>query len=251
MSQINPIHTPCKQCVFAKYENITQTNCFLNYIDKYRNNNTEILEAYDDEKEFYIINGKKCIGYRENSWFEKKNMSNATIEEKIQEYHSDNHIHYLLVINLDKYSYDDFDDLKNQILSLAMHPSKIIFIRYQNKEPIYPLEVIQNFIASANLQCKWRIQTMVDDSSYDDILHSIINLNKKYRFVFSLQKHYNNIKSIIDMANTIVYDNLDRFTIISNSSKTALLFSTPSYRFYLASERKNIFDYQENYIFTQ
>ena len=146
MPEINPIHTPCKQCVFAKYENITQTDCFLNYIDKYKTNEVEILEAYDEEKEFYIINGKKCIGYRENKWFANIGMENASIEEKIQEFNRKNYLHYLLVLNLDNYSYENFEHLKNQIANISIKPSKIIFIRYQNKEPLYGLDLIKNLL---------------------------------------------------------------------------------------------------------
>ena len=62
MSTINAVHTPCKNCVFAIYDNITQTNCALHYLDIYRDKDIEILEAYDNDKEFYIINNKKCIG---------------------------------------------------------------------------------------------------------------------------------------------------------------------------------------------
>ena len=53
MSTVNTIHTPCKSCVFALYEDKTQTDCGLNYISKYRQkDNVEVLEAYDNDKEF-------------------------------------------------------------------------------------------------------------------------------------------------------------------------------------------------------
>jgi len=248
MPEINPIHTPCKQCVFAKYENITQTDCFLNYIDKYKTNEVEILEAYDEEKEFYIINGKKCIGYRENKWFANIGMENASIEEKIQEFNRKNYLHYLLVLNLDNYSYENFEHLKNQIANISIKPSKIIFIRYQNKEPLYGLDLIKNLLEFAKIECKWRVQTMVDESIvYDQILHNVINMNKKYRFLLSVRNHCDQLNDIVSLANKKIYDELDRFTIISDKHKNAELFSTPSYRFYLTVEGKSIFDYPENY----
>lgn len=94
--QINTIHTPCKSCVFAKYDNNTQNGCELNYLDKYRTKNASILEAYDDEKEFYIINGKKCMGYRENKWFKQFNLENSDIESKIKIYKEKNYLDYIL-----------------------------------------------------------------------------------------------------------------------------------------------------------
>ena len=56
METIKPIHTPCKDCTFAIYEGKTQNGCHLNLLEKYKNKNLEILEAYDEQKEFYIIN---------------------------------------------------------------------------------------------------------------------------------------------------------------------------------------------------
>ena len=83
MSIIHAIHTPCKNCVFAKYEENTQTGCELDYIEKYKNLESEILEVYDNDKEFYVINDKKCLGYREPKWFEQLSMSDSSMEEKI------------------------------------------------------------------------------------------------------------------------------------------------------------------------
>lgn len=249
MSEINPIHTPCKQCVFAKYDGITQTDCHLQYISKYRDNDTEILEAYDNEKEFYIINGKKCIGYRENKWFENRGLGDLSIEEKIKEYNSTNYLHYLLFIDLYDYSYENFDNLKEQLVNISIKPSKIVFVRYQNKQPWYPIEMIQDLMSAANLNCKWRVQTMVDDeASYDSVLHSTINLNKKHRFILAIKNHSTDLESVLSLGNKRVYEDLDRFTIISDKNKNITLFSTPSYRFYLTVERKNIFDYSENYV---
>ena len=86
MTSIPAIHTSCKKCVFAIYDNITQTGCHLDYIAKYREKNISILEAYDEQKEFYVIGDKKCPGYREDSWFKDNNL---TIEEKIDKIKKD------------------------------------------------------------------------------------------------------------------------------------------------------------------
>lgn len=54
--------TSCKLCHFAKYEGITQTGCMLGRIDKFRNH-SEVIEAYDHDKEFYVIKDRLCNTY--------------------------------------------------------------------------------------------------------------------------------------------------------------------------------------------
>lgn len=237
---INPIHTPCKHCVFAIYNGQTQTDCHLDYISKYKDKRVEILEAYDNDKEFYVINNKKCIGYRENSWFEKRNLAHLTIEEKIQRFKEFNFLHYLLVINLktfhdEKICYDLLENIKN----LDIKPRKIIVIRYQNDNKQYPYEKIQSAIDN---DIKWRIQTILVDREYENILHEIINLNKKYRFVLSIKEptSFDDVNNIINKANHIVYEDMDRFIAITNKDKSSILFSAPNYRHSLLIEKQDI-----------
>ena len=42
--------TSCKECLFAKYEGITQVDCELGKIDMYRKHGTEVAEVYDEYK---------------------------------------------------------------------------------------------------------------------------------------------------------------------------------------------------------
>jgi hypothetical protein len=248
MSSINPIHTSCKDCVFSLYDNITQTDCALNYISKYREKNVEILEAYDDQKEFYIINDKKCLGYRENKWFEKFSMENATIEAKIEKFRETNYIDYLMLIDLKNFDGKKFDRLKDAVKSCDIKPKKMIFVRYQSCK-IFHFDKIKEFFDNIETNCKWRIQTMVDDSLTNaDILHNVVNLNKGYRFVVSINNFTNDINNIINKANSIVYDELDHLTAIRNTDSSAVLFSAPSYRWSIVVQQKSILDDENNYI---
>ena len=54
------VETSCKECIFAVYENDTQVGCFANRIEKFKEAK-EIIEAYDDEKEFYVRDFVTCI----------------------------------------------------------------------------------------------------------------------------------------------------------------------------------------------
>lgn len=242
MSTIASIHTACKKCVFAEYNNNSQVGCSIGHLEKYRNINATILEAYDEEKEFYIINEKKCLCYRENSWFTKYDMEHSTLQEKIAKVKETNYLHYLLVINLYDFNADDLTKITNEIKSLPIKPQKIIFVRYSNNKT-FEFNVLNDVLKQSNLKCSWRIQSMIDNSlNYDQILHNIVSMNKGYRFIVSIKNPTSDIHKIISFANNKVYEALEALHVVANNDKSCILFSAPSYRFSLLIEGKNILD---------
>ena len=63
---ILPIHTSCKDCIFADYdhENETQIGCeFNNRTEAYAKLDC-LVEAEDEEKEFFVVNGRTCNAFR-------------------------------------------------------------------------------------------------------------------------------------------------------------------------------------------
>lgn len=240
-NSIHNIHTPCKKCVFAKYEDNTQVGCHLDYIEKYKASNIEIIEAYDDEKEFYIINDKKCIGYREDKWFNQFNPENDHIETKIKIYNGFNRLHYLLVINLKEYNISQLNALFADIAKAKIQPQKIILVRYRDASLSFNYNKIENLIKQHNISYAWRVQTMLDDEiSYGEILHNITAINQKYRFIISVSKPTTDLYKLIDYTDKVVHQDLDQFVVISNSDKTSISYSGAVYRFGLIQEKKNI-----------
>lgn len=227
MTSIPAIHTSCKKCVFAIYDNITQTGCHLDYIAKYREKNISILEAYDEQKEFYVIGDKKCPGYREDSWFKDNNL---TIEEKIDKIKKDISINYLMVIDLENMDPMELDKVFDTISELAYKPSKIIIIRHTNNQK-FPFDVLKNSLDK--LDIKWRVQTMIDkDVLWGGILHSVVsNGNHAYRFICGVKKYTPDITNVINTANSIIYDNLSSFNILCNKDHDIIIFAGSVYRY--------------------
>lgn len=249
MSEIKTIHTSCKNCVFAKYDNITQTACELNYIEKYKKNNIAILEVYDEDKEFYVINDKKCIGYRENKWFNQYGLEHASLEKKIQKFQELNNIQYLLVIDLKYFSKNDLSDLKNQISCCIIKPQKIIIIRYRNTSDDFKYDNIKNLFDGDDIKCKWRIQTMVDESlTHEDILYNITNMNKGYRFIVDIRHPNGDLNKIVNETNKIVYSDLNQIDAVANHNKSIVLFSAPSYRWSFVVQHKDILMDDNSYL---
>lgn len=60
------LRTSCKHCVFSEYTDNTQTGCAFDRIDKFKTKD-RVIEAYDNEKEFYVIRGL-CNLNRKDHW---------------------------------------------------------------------------------------------------------------------------------------------------------------------------------------
>lgn len=250
---INPVHTSCKNCVFASYTNKTQTGCELKYIDQFKKNHEEILEAYDDDLDFYIINNKKCLGYRELAWFKSLDMEHSTVLEKKEYFIKNNHINYLLVIDLQNMN-SNLETLKKTILDAPYKPQKIILIRCTQDVDKFSFDLLNQFLIDAQLSnISWRIQTMTsEEHEFENTLHTIISLNKKNRFIAYIRNTKNNCFNLADIlvkANDIVYNNMQKFDIISDSEKRCVIFSAPSYRFEMLVLKKDIFQESEKYIY--
>lgn len=233
-SQINSIHTPCKNCVFAIYDNITQNNCALNFLDIYKKNDVEILEAYDNEKEFYIINNKKCIGYREPKFFDKQNMKTSSLEEKIQYFHEHNHLDYSVIIDLKKLTKEHLDHMFQQLSASTVQPHKMIITRYinQNNSNDFPYTYIESIIKQHNINYSWRMQTILDETlSMEDTLRTTINNSIQQRFVLYVKDFTEQLCELIDKANTVIHKDLSQFAVLSDQSYNAIVFSSAVYKF--------------------
>lgn len=231
---INSIHTSCKSCVFAVYESTTQTECALNYLDLYRKNNIEILEAYDNEKEFYIINTKKCMGYREPKWFDSLGLSNSTLDQKIETYNKYNRLDYAMVIDLKDFTKDSLDSILNDISQMDIVPKKIVIIRHINQDNSEDFQYsnLEKLFAQYNISCPWRVQTILDETlSSEDLLRGAMTTIAKQRFVSYITGYSKDIINLIKTANAKIHEELDQFVVLSDQTYKAVIFSGAVYRF--------------------
>ena len=230
--KISAVHTPCKKCVFAEYTDKTQTDCHLDYINKYIKNDVKIFEAYDEEKEFFIIDGKKCIGYRENKWFEKRNLGDVSIQDKIANYKASNYAHYVAVINLKDLDLKQLEKICHNIKACQIKPQKIVLIRHLDENKGFHYKDIENIFNAIDIDYPWRIQTMLDEElPYEYVLYDIIKNNKSCRFLLSIAEDSDILDKLVCDTNKRVYEELDNFCACGNSSKKIVFYSSTVYRY--------------------
>lgn len=250
MSQIKAVHTACKNCVFAVYKNNTQIDCHLDYINKYKNVGSEIIEVYDDSKEFYVINDKKCLGYRENSWFTQFNLEHSSLEEKTKKFKELNYISYCIGINLRNIkTLEHLESLINEINLSGMIPKKIVIFRFPSHAKIFNYDQLRSCLSKLMGSPKWRIQSMLDNEEPEEsIVYNFAINNKQYRFLLYINDITHMVGHIIKKTNSLIYDELKFFNAVSDKDKKAYMFSGALYRYALVEHKKNILSDMSDFI---
>jgi hypothetical protein len=226
--KISIVHTPCKECVFAVYdEQSTQTACKANMLDKFKSLGYEILDVYDNEKEFFVINNKKCMFMRSNAWLTNKKISD--IDEALSVARDENNIKYILLLEIDgSCSQSDIETTIDKFCGQSIPPIGIlVMVDHKHK-----LQINLNQIAKHldNKKIKWRIQKFIDDEmNSTQKIKAIIQSAPMNRYYFYVQPQNFNKRSFdIQIINNKILDGL---TFGCMNCGGALLFSYLSWQY--------------------
>lgn len=150
--------TSCKNCCFATYDNITQTGCELERLSAFVLNGTTPIEAYDEEKEFYLIPNRQCMFKRNQQWRknhaeEEGHLYEAALDETPFPYHviitgHNNVVHILNSIQA--------------VVNQGILPAKISVIRpYGTTSDI---KTIRLFLENIQRTCgvPWRLENILN-----------------------------------------------------------------------------------------
>lgn len=227
MSKIDQYHTPCKECIFAVYDGDTQTSCHVDMIEKIKaTDHLEVIEAYDEDKEFFIVNKTKCLCFR-------KDLKNKTIEERAKEVQENLHLKYLLLINAKPdMSLEDIKDILLEIKKAKIKPKGVLLIIYKESLSGKTNEDYLKAIRESDIGCEWRITKVLDENTpFIYTLHHQANLMaEKNMVILSVDGDYTKMVDMVEMANDLVFNQLKTFHLITNESKETLLFSSVMYR---------------------
>lgn len=149
------IETSCKYCLFAEYDGNTQTGCKFDRIEKFEENGAEVIEAYDDEKEFYVIKGRFCNACRNENWIgnkKKKDFKKITAKEF--------QVQYDVIINVALE--DDVDTVQaaiDSVTSQTIKPKNIIVVTEYN----YPQrEVVEILAYLKEIDIEWHLEQLAN-----------------------------------------------------------------------------------------
>jgi len=156
---INDTKTVCRDCSFAEYEGITQTGCSLGKLDKFREKgDCHIIAAYDEEKEYFIVQDRFCVFWRDSEWKDKQEKIGLD-KESIQEcVRAEVNQRFAAVLYFDKNS--DLKDIKLTVASLksgSLRPTNIIFC--DNKSDINTKDILE--IAKSS-SIRWSLERIAE-----------------------------------------------------------------------------------------
>src|SRR5262245_25474744 len=115
-------NTSCKNCCFAQYENITQVGCSRGLIEKFKEASTKVVECYDQDAEFFVIQDRKCPYFRTKEWL---NSAGDNVENLLKH---ENQIAFHAIL----FANNHIRDLDKSLKSLAtqdLTPSHLTVIR--------------------------------------------------------------------------------------------------------------------------
>jgi hypothetical protein len=216
--------TSCKDCVLAIYDGKTQTSCLANRIEKF-----EYQEAYDEEKEFFVIK-RFCNYYRNNKEVYTKDgsididrirkESKITLDIAILCNHMD-YEYYKYILDLYYYVLNNYNQQK-----VSFH----LLYTIANKEQIELIKKLQSEIQNSST-------TFYTDDLY---LHNIISkTNKSYHVIIQKEK-----RPGIDFAsklNNVINEDMKK--IITFVDNDVYVFSNLAYK--IISHQKQSYIYQD------
>ena len=153
---IKKIHTSCKNCVFAIYNEgtLTQSGCKLNRLEAFKEQGTEILEAYDtDNKEFYVVNGRVCNTFRDKNskWAGKyEGKEEEVVKEEIK-------LKMTVMVNIVN---GDIEKTAESIKAQTIKPEMVLFIN--NQDQLRPGQIHAKLWTSLGNAVTWRVTRILE-----------------------------------------------------------------------------------------
>ncbi len=204
-------HTSCKDCIFAEYKEETQVGCSRGILEKYRNLGINIVEAYDYDKEFYVIENRLCQYYRTQEWANR--FEPDTFDENVErmlEYESRVLFHVMVFMQ------DSLEDVQETLVSLISQdqpPLQVTIIR-PRASLIKPRQVLDLF--SDDIPFRWRLENLWFHIPQQNAIHMVQKVVKS-NYYTTCNSGYRYKAGFFSSINKAVTKDLLQFAMIEGS----------------------------------
>lgn len=176
--EVSEISTICKNCLFAVYDGETQIGCHFNRTDTVdKHPSYDLIEAEDEEKQFYILNNHICPYQRTPSWqYAEDNDIVQRVQEEV----------YMPWAAILFYRHNGIDSVEDRIKELKSQriPPKVVtlVIDPQDIDPQDFRSLHQMMDDNFNI---WYLQRVLQEDFPDRFTADICyDKMKKHRFMF-------------------------------------------------------------------
>ena len=173
---ISTVHTSCKDCIWAEYDEVTQIGCERKQLEKFLAHEVEVIEVYDEEKEFYVVNNRRCKCHRTQAWRDAVAKSEWTEDDELE---AEMDLQYQAVI----FSNDSIEDLKTTVDSISKQSVRPNHISVIIKNPLIKPTSIRDVLDSCGIP--WKIKAVASAYSDNKALDELIMFcNSSFYSVF-------------------------------------------------------------------
>lgn len=227
--------TSCKLCIFAEYEGFTQVGCKKGRIKKYKDSASTVIEAYDEDKEFYVIKDRTCMFRRTQVWLDRlgEDPHESTIDVHLR-LESQPSVHIIILLK-DK-TLEDLEKTVRSLSGLEILPVKITVV-VSPKNRINPSDIKEIFDKDSIVP--WRIQGLVFDLSDKKAIHMTQKTCKsQYYGVIDAGSEVDS--DVLNVINDVVIDHLLQFAMIEDKNIYFIPLGVHEYFYFHADPDKTI-----------
>ena len=201
--------TSCKSCVFSirDEEGFRQTGCKIGRIEKYRKKGIPIIEARDEEGEFYGLE-TWCNAYREEPWKIAHKEEDLPAVARLE---SAPNVSFIILVK------DTIDNLEKTIESILnqdkIKACRIVIVHMGKEAKVDYLDLIEKCKDLLEGQIDYKVQNIMPNlSQLEAIDAAFINLLNGYYSVFECGKEAP--RDLIDTIHANLYDKLKNIGLI-------------------------------------
>jgi len=197
--KISQVHTACKNCVFAEYDQSTQVGCKLDKIKDYEGAGIPVVEVQDGDKNFNIIDGRFCMFYRNEEVMQKYSQDSWEEMVKLQ---TKVPYHAIIFIGEDS-SFKEIKAVCNKLKKQYVKPNMVTFVNKQY--PKYTRDPENNVKPSVMLELlvdsgfhKYNLKNVYDEKMDDRSLIDLVfdgSKDEPYPFYVVFESGFNIPKS--------------------------------------------------------
>lgn len=199
------VKTNCKNCAFAVYEGDTQVNCLAQRVDKFKEQGY-VVEAYDDDKEFYVIE-RLCNLFRDTKT-ENTDEQLAKAKKEIQ-------LTFDVILDCTDIDYliHCVDTISN---NLRYDDNKIQYTIVFSNEPKLSKENKNHIFKLSQKLNNCKIINCID---YGFTIHTqIYNSRKSFHTLIDLSDNFDN--SVFYNLNNIVNEDMEKAVVYTEGDVT-------------------------------
>ena len=199
--------TSCRKCVFsAKDEKGRQTGCKLGRIEKFRKKGVNVIEAYNEEDEFYGIEAW-CNAHRTEEW-ELAHKGEDLLAVARQE--AAPNVNFIILV---KDSMDNIEKTINSILNQKSKAARIVVVHSGSEDNVDYIELIHKCNDLLGDNISYKVQNVMPGMTQEEVVdEAFVNLVNGYYSVFECGREVP--QDLIEVLHTNLYDELKDIGLI-------------------------------------